>query len=925
MSRKPLYAVAVLSCGTAWAQTTTRVSLGPSGAQANGRCFQPAMAQAFVAYYSEASNLVAGDTNSATDLFVSTPTGGLTQRASVSTQGTQGNGGSGVYLDENQPAISPDGRYVAFPSDALNLVADDTNNSTDVYVRDLQSGATSRVSVGAGGQADGRSFTTAGSISADGRYVCFLSEATNLVAGDTNGAADAFLRDRLDATTVRVSVSTSGAQADGYLSECSISADGRFVVFTTNSSNLIAPPDTGIYADVFVRDLALGTTECVSLAASGVPGNGPSAQGQISADGRYVAFYSAASNLVPGDTNALYDVFVRDRQSGTTQRVSVAANGSQATGTGIGSHSPSISGDGRYVGFVSDAVNLVAGDTNGLRDVFVRDRWAPTTVRYSVSTAGAQANGASGRPSISPDGLRVAFSSTATNLVGDDTNGVEDVFVRTTLPPVPSDDECSSPTAIAGTGPFDYDTTGATTSMEGQMVAPCEPSASPGLSKDVWFVWTSTFTGSALLETCSSPGPGLEKIAVYAGGTCPSSLPLASNCFGCLESGLGILLCFPVTAGQAYLVQVGARPGSGSTVTGQFTILDDTPAPAACAPIDDGLADTALGDNDDIDMVWLQRFGEIGESSTVTEISTAWGTPFAMPSQMPPDGSPVKVAIWDDPDDDGNPIDGVLLQVVDGTLVGAGTNQLQTFVLSPPVTASGYFFAGAGVAITPGPDGQYPAPLDPSLTCSGFGRPWLAYRYDGLVDYADLGAHGLLDISHHTYSGKWRLRVACAGNTSFCVPGQDGVIACPCSNPGQPGRGCDNSSATGGALLTVAGDASLAADTIVFTASDEKPTAVSVVLQGTQASSNGAVFGMGVRCAAGSLKRLYTKVASGGSITAPEPGDPAVSAQSAALGDPLSAGATRYYQVYYRDPTVLGGCPQGSTFNLTQGIVLTWM
>ena len=123
----------------------------------------------------------------------------------------------------------------------------------------------------------------------------------------------------------------------------------------------------------------------------------------------------------------------------------------------------------------------------------------------------------------------------------------------------------------------------------------------------------------------------------------------------------------------------------------------------------------------------------------------------------------------------------------------------------------------------------------------------------------------------------------------------------------------------------MSGNASLSADTVVFTTAGEKPTAVSIVLQGTQSAASGAVFGMGVRCAAGSLKRLYTKAASGGSITAPQAGDPSVSARSAALGDPISPGSVRYYQVYYRDPTLLGGCPPASTFNITQGLQITWM
>jgi hypothetical protein len=165
------------------------------------------------------------------------------------------------------------------------------------------------------------------------------------------------------------------------------------------------------------------------------------------------------------------------------------------------------------------------------------------------------------------------------------------------------------------------------------------------------------------------------------------------------------------------------------------------------------------------------------------------------------------------------------------------------------------------------------------------------------------------------------------GFTSLCDAGIGGVIACPCSNPpSATGHGCDNSSATGGAVLSASGIAYLSMDSVVFTTSSEKPTATSIVMQGNALASGGLVFGQGVRCAGGSLKRLYTKTASGGSITAPDfgAGDPMISSRSAALGDFILAGQSRWYLVYYRDPTVLGGCPSTSTFNATQTGRVDW-
>jgi len=160
---------------------------------------------------------------------------------------------------------------------------------------------------------------------------------------------------------------------------------------------------------------------------------------------------------------------------------------------------------------------------------------------------------------------------------------------------------------------------------------------------------------------------------------------------------------------------------------------------------------------------------------------------------------------------------------------------------------------------------------------------------------------------------------------SYCDPGAAGVLVCPCGNPPSGSdRGCNNSANTGGAQLTASGTASISADTVIFATTGEKPTATSVVLQGSTSNAAGLVFGQGVRCVAGSLKRLYVHNAVGGSISAPVGGDLSVSVRSAALGDPLSAGTTRYYAVYYRDPSVLGGCPAANTFNLTQSGSIQW-
>ena len=402
--------------------TTSRVSVSSAGAQGYRSSEGPSLSAngRYVAFASLARNLVPGDTNLVEDVFVRDRSAGTTRRVSLGAGGTQANGASSM------PSISDDGRYVAFMSDATNLVTGDTNHTTDIFVRDLVTGINQRVSAGSGGQqANGASSFP--SLSRDGLHVAFLSAASNLVAGDTNGTFDVFVRDRLANVTQRISVGPGGVQGNDASLYPAVSGDGRFVAFISDATNLVSGDVNGS-SDAFVRDRLNGTTRRVSVGAGGVEanrltGNAPS----ISADGRFVAFDSSASNLVPGDTNGIQDIFVRDLQAKTTTRVSVGAGGVEANGISI---SPTLSTDGRFVAFSSDATNLVNADTNGLHDVFVTDRLAGTTRRASVGPGGVQGNGPSFGTAVSTDGAHVGFVSNATNLVAGDTNGEMDVFVR---------------------------------------------------------------------------------------------------------------------------------------------------------------------------------------------------------------------------------------------------------------------------------------------------------------------------------------------------------------------------------------------------------------------------------------------------------------------------------------------------------------
>lgn len=406
---------------------TERVSVTSDGTEGDSGSFDPTVSAdgRYVVYLSYATNLVPGDTNGVPDLFVFDREARITERVSVASDDTQAN-------DLSDGAdLSADGRYVVYTSIASNLVPGDTNNASDVFLYDRQTATIERVSV-AGDGIQGNDGSFAPKISADGRYVAYLSNASNLVPGDTNGFADIFVFDRETRTTERLPVAGDGAEPNGGTGFPALSADGRYVVFSSYASNLV-PGDTNDNTDIFVFDRETRTTDRVSVASGDVQSGGRDFIGSasISADGRYVAYASDASDLVPGDTNGnpfeiSADIFVFDRVTRTTERVSVASDGTQANNHSFG---PQISADGRYVAFSSAASNLVPDDTNGFPDVFVFDRESHITQRVSVASDGTQVIGYSFEPSISADGQYVAFQSGASDLVPGDTNDNYDIFV----------------------------------------------------------------------------------------------------------------------------------------------------------------------------------------------------------------------------------------------------------------------------------------------------------------------------------------------------------------------------------------------------------------------------------------------------------------------------------------------------------------
>ena len=404
-----------------FASDIERVSLTSVGIQANGNSEEPSISSdgAIVAFISEATNLVPLDTNDVQDVFVHDRDTGITERVSITSAGIQGDD------DAFTLSLSSNGSFVAFGSFATNLVGGDTNDVIDVFVHDRDSGTTERVSIAsAGTQANDESFSPA--ISSTGRYVAFRSDATNLVANDTNNNSDIFVRDRTLGVTRRVSVASDGSQANGDSILPAISSDGRFVAFSSEASNLVAG-DTNNKADIFVHDRQNDTTVLIVgpaefNTASGIFIVAPS----ISPDGDFVGFRSNAADLVPGDTNNSFDTFLIDRGTAIAERSSVST--SEVEGNSDSSR-PSISSNNRFVIFSSIATNLVSEDTNGFEDVFVRDRDEGRTRRVSLTFDGSEGDNRSFSAVISGDGQYVAFTSLAENLVANDTNGFSDIFV----------------------------------------------------------------------------------------------------------------------------------------------------------------------------------------------------------------------------------------------------------------------------------------------------------------------------------------------------------------------------------------------------------------------------------------------------------------------------------------------------------------
>ncbi len=400
-----------------------RVSLDSNGIEGNGSSATPSISAdgRFVVFKSESSNLVPNDTNGVSDVFIYDRQTDQTQLVTRAANGDSANAPSAG-------SVSADGHYVVFESRATNLVPGFVPEGQNlIYVWERQTGLIEVVSLNANGDHPNLDSTNP-QISADGRYVALQSVATNLLPAPLPDGTPSqiYVIDRQTGQVELLSVNSAGAEGDAPSKSPRISADGRFVTFDSLATNLVND-DTNGSADVFVYDRLTRQLERVSVNADGDEGDGQSTGATVSADGRYVAFESTAKNLIPGevDENNFFDVFVRDRDTGEVERVSVS---SESIKGNLDSFSGRISDDGRFVAFKSDASNLVLGDTNNKTDVFVFDRQNGRIERVSVDADGNQSNDTSEGHFLSSDGRFLVFHSLATNLVSDDSNSVRDVF-----------------------------------------------------------------------------------------------------------------------------------------------------------------------------------------------------------------------------------------------------------------------------------------------------------------------------------------------------------------------------------------------------------------------------------------------------------------------------------------------------------------
>jgi len=410
--------------------TVKRVHVAYDGTQANGEAELPVVSTdgRWVAFASSSSNLVTGDTNAAYDIYVRDTQSGETTLVSQAWDAPGTAVGALNFVD-----MTPDGHYVSFCSGATNLVPNDTNGQYDVFVRDLVSGETMRASTTSTGE-EANYWSNNGNISDDGRYVAFFSQASNLAPEGMVTTQNVFRKDLVSGETTLVSIGYDGSPANWFCFYPNISGDGNKVAFLSYATNMVPGDTSTTETDLFVRDLTTGVTERVNATPAGGQSAGAMVLNYFDMDysGQHVAFMCRASDLVSQPVGPNDQVYVRDTVSDETTIVSVAADGGAADDSAI---YPSVSADGRYVQFATAATNIVDGHLYAHSDIFRRDLQTGVTELVSLNENGEQLNGYTGQNSINSDGTICSFATRATNVLAPDTNGQSDIFTRAILPP----------------------------------------------------------------------------------------------------------------------------------------------------------------------------------------------------------------------------------------------------------------------------------------------------------------------------------------------------------------------------------------------------------------------------------------------------------------------------------------------------------
>jgi len=642
----------------------------------------------------------------------------------------------------------------------------------------------------------------------------------------------------------------------------------------------------------------------------------------------------------------------------TPQLVTFAVGGNDSCSSA--SSTDAISG---YGTFAVNNTGATAGSPVGTCGLMGRDVWfywtAPVTEMVTVSTCGLVV-GADPVSAIWADGSPAGTCPTTEIVCLDDSCGVQQAvqFAATAgtsyfielgsynggagynasfsiagpPPPVPND-SCTLPINLVGDGPHPFNTVGATTGAEGQTEALCLFFGGTDIFNDVWYTWTATTTGLYELTLCNGTTHPDTRLAVYSGAGCPA----AGSAIACNDDSCGLIsaLCFSATAGQTYLVQIGAF-GPGQTGTGNLLFTPLVPNPSPCAPQDDGSSENSVGLTAGGALAWMVGYGQGFPTTVISAIDTCFGTPL-FPGGYVPTG-PVTIGVWDDPNDDGDISDGVFVTSVSAAISpgSVDTDAFQSIPLPSPLTLTGIFFVGAVVTHSAG---EFPGPLDQSgggSVCSSGVGSWVAGNTSGAFDFNNLLAN---DVPPQTMAsvglpGNWLLRIVCCTNpdagVAFCCGDGTGTV-CPCgnncSNVAGNCSGCCGSQGLGGRLNVttglpcgppITGGASISNDTVRLLGVFMPSTSTALYFQGTTrlAAGNGVVFGDGLRCAGGTIIRLGTKTNSGGASQYPGPGDPTVSVKGL-----ITVPGTRTYQIWYRNAAAF--CTS-STFNLSNGYEIVW-